>query len=111
MRRCDECDKPLVVQRSGARFCGSDCKAAWHNKQRREPDAPAKRITPARTLPRGSRRASRDGRGERVYLLPMELAYLAGLLGRPDMPQRHIARAIKAKAHKAMDRARERTIG
>jgi hypothetical protein len=46
-RSCDQCSKHLVTQRKGARFCGEECKNAWHNKQRLTGPTTDKRLAPA----------------------------------------------------------------
>jgi hypothetical protein len=76
-RTCDECGQRLVTQRRGARFCDQTCRAAWHNRERRGSGPTAKRIEAARGRNGGSRRASRDGSGTRIYLLPAQLEALS----------------------------------
>jgi hypothetical protein len=43
-RTCDQCGKHLISQRRGARFCGDECKNAWHNKARLRQGTTDKRL-------------------------------------------------------------------
>jgi|SRR6478609_10325537 len=72
-RTCDQCGKHLISKRRGARFCDSDCRNAWHNKQPPESDATSKRLEGVRGPERVPRRASRDGLGTKVYLTPEDI--------------------------------------
>ena len=37
-RRCDQCGKPLITHRRGARFCDDRCRVKWHNGRRHSLD-------------------------------------------------------------------------
>jgi hypothetical protein len=39
-----ECRRLLITQRADAEFCGSECKNAWHNEERRKQGGAAKRF-------------------------------------------------------------------
>jgi hypothetical protein len=69
---CEWCDSPLDGYRRDARFCGAECRyRAWAH------DHPRQRLQRLVRPRVASRRASRDGRGIKLYLLPDELAAIA----------------------------------
>lgn len=95
-RACDECGKALITLRKGARFCGRDCKNAWHNKHRSAASPTDKRLQAVQRAEKQPRRRSRDGSGVRIYLSADEIAALrevigsiaARVLGVPQLPSK-----------------------
>lgn len=70
-RACRHCGKSLAGKRRNARYCDSTCRAeATHVRHGRR--APLDKTL--RSAASGHRRASRDGRGVRIYVTPEETA-------------------------------------
>ena len=87
-RVCEECGKGFYTKQKNARFCRDKCRfRAWDREHPREP---AKQ--PYNGSAGGKRRASRDGKGTRVYLTPDELTWLVQL----EVPGSVVTKAIDA---------------
>lgn len=106
---CDWCDTPLVSQRKGARFCGPDCRNRWHNEQRRKQSTTAKRLTSSRShedaprTPSRPRRATRSGRGTKIYLTPEDLGDLELHLPHLSLPVAEKVKAARARIRAASE--------
>jgi hypothetical protein len=93
-------------QRPHQRFCSQQCRREeWSAKQRDSSPAPAQRV-----LQGVERRASRDGKGTKVYLLPEEIEALRGGRLQPGVDvndwqaaQSKLAKALNAKRPRAIE--------
>lgn len=92
-KECEDCGKGFWTKNAQARFCSDTCRyLAW---DREHPRTPVKQ--PYNGSAGGKRRASRDGKGTRLYLTPDELMALA--LG-------SIRPSLLKKADRAVERVR-----
>jgi endogenous inhibitor of DNA gyrase (YacG/DUF329 family) len=102
VRTCERCGARFEGKRADARFCSEKCRLDhWLAEH---PEAPRSR---SERLSQHPRRRSRDGNGTRLYLSPLEVAYLIDVL--VDYPDTRDAplQGVLAKLAKAHDRIEE----